>query len=391
MFRREMSTKLEKRLREPRGLMQIVTGPRQTGKTTAINQAIEALGFPYRVGRADDVFGDARWIEAQWRQARTLVADGQPAVLVLDEIQRITDWSDTVKRLWDEDCWNKLDLLVVLSGSSSLLLNKGMNDSLAGRFEIIDSTHWSLSEMSQAFGYDFETFLRLGGYPGAARFKDDFPRWRKYLMDSIVETTISRDVLQMEDVRKPALMRALFLLGSQYSAQEISYRKLLGQLDDKGNTATIAHYLDMLSSAGLISGLQKYTNKPISSRSSSPRLLVHDTALMTATYNGSIEMLIGDPALRGHLVESSVGAYLLARSVTEGFDVFWWREDNHEVDFILCGGDQLIALEVKSGRIKDTRGLYTFCERYPEATPLIVGDENTEVEDFLSGKVTLFR
>ncbi len=391
MFRREISLTIEKRLREPRGFMQVVVGPRQTGKTTAIEQALKSVGLPSHVGRADDFAGDVRWIESHWQQARLLATADQPAVLVLDEIQRIPNWTDTVKRLWDEDSWNEVNLLVVLSGSSSLLLRKGMNDSLTGRFELIESTHWSLSEMSDAFGYDYETFLRLGGYPGAARLKDDVPRWRKYLLDSIVETTISKDVLQMEEIRKPALMRALFLLGSQYSAQEISYRKLLGQLDDKGNTATIAHYLDLLANAGLLSGLQKYAPKALSVRSSSPRLLVHDTALMVSTHGGDMESLCSEPASRGHLVESAVGAYLLARSVREGFEVYWWREGMREVDFVLKKGDQLRAVEVKSGRIKDTKGLVAFCDLYPEAVPLVVGDSNASVEDFLLGKVPLFR
>lgn len=389
MFRREISKQLEQRLKEPRSFIQVVMGPRQTGKTTAVKQAVKALGLPVRVASAD---GSAElgpdWVELQWRQARELVRNGGRAVLVLDEIQKITQWSEAVKRLWDEDSWNDAPLLVVLSGSSSLLLNSGLTESLAGRYELLRSVHWNLAEMTEAFGYDFEDYLMFGGYPGAAILKGNEDRWREYMRDSIVEATISRDVLQMEDVRKPALMRALFELGAQYSAQELSYRKILGQLDDKGNTDTVKHYLDLLSGAGMMSGLQKFDGKPVKAKASSPRLMVHDSALMTSMWHGA-GSLLEDPALRGHLVETAVGAYLIGRSAIDGFDLFWWRDGNLEVDFVLKRGQQITAIEVKSGRISKS-GMSAFCKLYPTARPLVVGDANTPVEDFLRGEVPLF-
>ena len=302
MFRRDLSRTLEERLREPRLFIQVVMGPRQTGKTTAIKQAVKAAGLPVRVASADSAIElGADWIELEWRQARNMTEPGAKAVLVLDEIQKVAQWSQTVKRLWDEDSWNDTPLLVILSGSSSLLIGSGLSESLAGRYELMRSTHWSLSEMSEAFGYNLSDYLEFGGYPGAAILKSDEDRWREYMRDSIVESTISRDVLQMENVRKPALMRALFELGAQYSAQELSYRKILGQLDDKGNTDTIKHYLDLLSGAGMISGLQKFDDKPIRAKASSPRLMVHDPALMTSMWHGK-GSLLEDPDLYGHLV-----------------------------------------------------------------------------------------
>lgn len=389
MFRRDISKQLEQRMSEPRSFIQVVTGPRQTGKTTAIKQAVRVAGLPVRVASADEAAelgGD--WVETQWRQARALTRGNEKAVLVIDEIQKVSQWSEVVKRLWDEDSWNDVPLLVILSGSSSLLLGNGLTESLAGRYELLRSTHWGLSEMSEAFGYSLEDYLEFGGYPGAAILKGDENRWREYMRDSIIEATISRDVLQMEDVRKPALMRALFELGAQYSAQELSYRKILGQLDDKGNTDTVKHYLDLLSGAGVMSGLQKFDDKPIRAKASSPRLMVHDPALMTSMWHGK-GSLLSDSDLRGHLVETAVGSYLIARSATDGFDLFWWRNGDLEVDFVLKRAQEVTAIEVKSGRVSKS-GLGAFCKTYQDANPLIVGDSNTPVEDFLRGNVPLF-
>lgn len=390
MYERALAGKLRQRLAGPRSFIQVVMGPRQTGKTTAIKQAVKASGLPFRVASADssrELSGE--WIELEWRQARSLVGQRGRSVLVLDEIQKVSGWSETVKALWDEDSWNDTDLLVVVSGSSSLLLGSGLSESLAGRFELLRSTHWSLAEMSAAFGYSLEEFLTFGGYPGAAILKGDVDRWREYMRDSIVEATISRDVLQMEDVRKPALMRALFELGAQYSAQEISYRKLLGQLDDKGNTDTVRHYLDLLSRAGMMSGLQKYDSKQVRSRASSPRLMVHDPSLMFVMWRGSDDLL-ADPALRGHLVETAVGARLIARSNAEGFDLYWWRDGDLEVDFVAKRSDgALAAIEVKSGRISKS-GMTEFLKENPDAKPIVVGDTNTPVERFLRDEIPIF-
>lgn len=390
MYERALTGKLKQRLAGPRSFIQVVMGPRQTGKTTAIKQAVKASGLPFRVASADSSRQlSGEWIELEWRQARSLVEQGGRSILVLDEIQKVSGWSETVKALWDEDSWNDVDLLVVVSGSSSLLLGSGLSESLAGRFELLRSTHWSLFEMSEAFGYSLENYLTFGGYPGAAILKSDVDRWREYMRDSIVEATISRDVLQMEDVRKPALMRALFELGAQYSAQEISYRKLLGQLDDKGNTDTVRHYLDLLSRAGMMSGLQKYDLKQVRSRASSPRLIVHDPSLMFAMWRGSGDLL-ADPSLRGHLVETAVGARLIARSNVEGFDLYWWRDGDLEVDFVAKRSDgALAAIEVKSGRISKS-GMAEFLKQNPGAKPIVVGDANTPVEQFLRDEIPIF-
>lgn len=391
MFRRELSLTLEKRLTEPRRFMQIVMGPRQTGKTTAVKQALEALGAPVVAMDAGAVRADplAR-VRIEWEQARMLAARAGGAVLFIDEAQKVDGWSDTVKELWDEDSWREIPLHLVISGSSSLLLRKGLSDSLKGRFEVIRFTQWSLPEMEAAFGFGYEDFLLRGGYPGAAALAGDANRWLSYFDDSIVESTISNDILQLENVRKPALLKRLFELGSYYSGQEMSYRKVLGQLDDKGNTDTVAHYLDLLDGAGMLTGLQKHHPKEHLSRRSSPRFMVYDTALMSAAWRDQSDDLLSDPALRGRLVESAIGAYLLNRAAVERFEVRWWRDGNQEVDFVIRRGERLTAIEVKSGRVKSLGGLEAFMNRFPNARPLVVGGDANSVEDFLRGKIPLF-
>ncbi|KFI93906.1 AAA domain protein [Bifidobacterium saguini DSM 23967] len=314
-----------------------------------------------------------------------------PVILVVDEIQMIPQWSSVVKALWDEDTDNGTNLLVVLTGSSALLLQKGLRESLTGRFELLRSQQWDYRECRDAFGMSLDDYLFFGGYPGALPLRDDVERWLAYMTDSIINPSILNDVIGLERITKPALMQALFSLGSAYSAQELSYRKIMGQLDDAGNTTTIAHYLNVLSDAGLLTGIQKYSDKTVRKRASSPRLAVHDTALMTASYGPNRSMLLTDANRRGHLVESAVGAYLLRRSAQEGFEVNWWRDkNNREVDFVVSSGTSRTAIEVKSGRIRRLDGLDAFCAEYPGTATIVVGSYETPLEDFLLGRVPLF-
>jgi len=390
MFKRKLVSQLADRLREPRQFIQMVTGPRQTGKTTAVLQTLDALGMAKHYVSADDPNRiGAAWLANEWEQARTL-AKSNEAVLVIDEIQKIGQWSSLVKQHWDEDSRLRIPLKVVLTGSSSLLLQKGLAESLMGRFEMLYSPHWNYAECREAFGYSLEDFLFFGGYPGAAMLRKDEDRWARYLGTSIVEPTISQDILMMEEVRKPALLRALFLLGSVYSAQELSFTKMLGQLQDAGNTSTLAHYLELLGRANMLTGLQNYSGNPIRTRKSAPRLIVYDTSLMTYADGSGRRRLLDNGTDRGHLVESAVGANLLARRREEGFEVYWWRERSHEVDFIIKKGSALTAIEVKSGRIKNVGGSLVFKQRYPEALSLVIGSANLSLEDFLLGNKPLF-
>ena len=395
-YRRALVSTLIKRINEPRHFLQVVTGPRQTGKTTALTQALAETKLPYHFADADAAeVADRNWLRAQWEMARALTLDasktGHAALLVIDEVQNISQWSRTVKALWDEDARAGRDLRVVISGSSTLLLQSGLSESLMGRFEVLRSPHWTFGECRKAFGYSLDDFLVFGGYPGAAALHNDLDRWRDYLNDAIIEATLSRDVLALESIRKPAVLRALFKLGVSFSAQELSYRKILGQLDDAGNTSTIAHYLDLLGRAGLLCGLQKYAPKELKRRSSSPRLLAYDPSLVVASKRIRPNDLLADPAQRGHIVESAVGAYLLGRSAAERFELFWWREGDLEVDYVLRRDDQLVALEVKSGRKKSNKGLPEFILRYPGTRALTVGSPEAPIEAFLAGEVELFR
>lgn len=392
MYERSFVTTLSDRLRESRRFIQVVIGPRQTGKSTGVSQALGKLSAPV-VEYAFDRPRDRRSakLEEIWGQAREMLGSSPEVILSLDEIQKVPDWSSTVKFLWDEDTRRGNNIKVVATGSSALTLRGGMAESLKGRFEEIASTQWTLAECRDAFGYSLDDFLFFGGYPGAAALKDEPDRWFAYMHDSIIEPTITQDVLEMETVKKPALLRALFEIGAMYSAREISYRKLLGQLDDRGNTEVISHYLDLLSHAGLLSGLRKYDEKPLRSKTSSPRLLVHDTSLMTAASEEDAEALFANPAQKGHLIETAAGAYLLERSRQERFSVRWWRNRNDEVDFVITKGRKRTAIEVKGGHTRRTKGLGAFVEKYPGTYVLIVGAESCPLEEFLLGNISLFQ
>ena len=273
------------RLREPRRFIQVVSGARQVGKTTLVRQVMDRLGSPARYASADEPGLRGReWIVQQWEAARLMVAqaDGGGALLALDEIHKIDGWSETVKGLWDADARDEVPLKVVLMASSPLLIQRGLTESLAGRFEVLRLPHWSLAEMRDAFGWSLDQYLFFGAYPGAAPLRTEPDRWARYVLDALVEPTIARDVLLGSRVDKPALLRRLFELGCLYSGQILSYTKMAGQLQDAGNTTTLAHYLDLMAGAGMVAGLQKYAGDAARRRASSPKLAVFNTALMTA-------------------------------------------------------------------------------------------------------------
>ncbi len=390
MIERAFVGTLAQRCAEKRHFIQILKGPRQTGKTTALRQLKDKVGIPVHSVSASIDAASRDWLRAQWTVARNLASENGEALLLVDEVQMVSQWSSTVKELWDEDTWNEANLKVVLSGSSSLLLEEGLKEALTGRFEVVPCTHWSYAECKEAFGYSLDDFLYFGGYPAGSLLKDDRDRWLDYMHNSIIVPSITRDVISLEQVRKPALMEKLFWIGSSFSTQEISYRKILGQLDDAGNTTTIAHYLQLLDKASLLSGLQKFTNKEIKSRASSPKFLTYDTSLMVATYGEYRDRLLADPDRRGRLVESAVGAHLLAESAKRRFMLFWWREGDDEVDFVAQRGERVTAIEVKSGRVKPTGGMTRFATMFNPSKLLVVGSAECPVEDFLLDKVEIF-
>jgi len=385
MIRRNIHDALLRRLQEPRRFLQVLAGPRQTGKTTLARQVIEAAKLPTHYGSADEpTLRDRTWLEQQWDLGR-LRARQHPrgALLVLDEIQKVTGWSDSVKLRWDADTHARCPLKVVLLGSSPLLIQRGLSESLAGRFEIIPVPHWSFTEMREAFGWTLEQYLFYGAYPGAAPLIAEPERWRRYIVDALIETTVSRDILLMTRVDKPALLRRLFQLGCDYSAQILSYQKMLGQLHDAGNTVTLAHYLQLLQGAGMVAGLQKYAHGQVRQRGSSPKLQVLNTALMTAQLGQSFDDVRQDGDLWGRLVESAAGAHLLNTSLGGSLEVTYWRERNLEVDFVLHQGRTTVALEVKSGRRRESlAGMEAFARQFKPKRKLLVGGQGIPLEEF---------
>lgn len=302
----------------------------------------------------------------------------------MDEIQKVSGWSETVKRLWDEDTASGHQLKVLLLGSSPLLMKAGLTESLAGRFEIVPITHWSYGEMREGFGYELDQYLVFGGYPGAAELINDAPRWKRYILDSLVETTISRDILLMTRVHKPELLRRLFELGCHYSGQVLSYQKMLGQLQDAGNTTTLAHYLDLLGKSGLVLGLSKYAGEQFRRRASSPKLLVLNTALMTASLPVPPGKIREDAELWGRLVETAVGAHLANASPVEDIGVYYWRERNREVDFVLERGETIAAIEVKSTAKRTfLPGVAEFCRQFDVKRKILVGGQGIPLDEFL--------
>jgi hypothetical protein len=330
-------------------------------------------------------------LAAQWDRARLMAKDNgkRGAVLALDEAQKVSDWSEVVKRLWDEDTHARVPLHVVLLGSAPLLVQRGLTESLTGRFEILHLPHWSFSEMRTAFACSLEQYIYFGGYPGAASLMNDPPRWRRYLLDALVETTLARDVLLLTRVDKPALLRRLFELGCRYSGQVLSYTKMLGQLHDAGNTTTLAHYLELLAGAGMLTGLPKFSGAVVRSRGSSPKLQVFNTALLTAQSGLTPAEARADREFWGHLTESAVGAHL-ANAAAQGMcELFYWREGNREVDFVLRAGRTVVAIEVKSGRAPSALpGLAAFGEDFKPKRSLLVGGDGIPVEEFLETPVT---
>jgi len=386
-YRRPQAAELARRLSEPRRFIQVVAGPRQVGKSTLAAQAVEALPVPVRIVSADEpALRGPEWIAAQWEAAR-LDTGPSGAVLVIDEVQKAAGWSESIKRLWDEDTRTSLPLRVVLLGSAPLLVEQGLSESLAGRFEVIRVPHWSLAEMREAFGITLDEYVFFGGYPGAAPLIGDESRWRRYILDALVETTISRDVLLLTRVDKPALLRRLFELGCRHSGQVLSYTKMLGQLHDAGNTTTLAHYLELLAGAGLLAGLPKFSGNVLRRRGSSPKLQVLNTALATAQSGRSFADARGDGETWGRLVESAVGAHLANAAATGGVELSWWREGDHEVDFVLAGAGGLAAIEVKSGRTGASQpGIAALSAAFAglgPVRPLLVGGDGIALERFL--------
>lgn len=363
-YERPFVAQLEKRLLAEQPLIQVLVGPRQVGKTTGMRQLLARHPGNSHYANADDLLvTDRTWLLEQWQKAQLL---GDGTLLVIDEIQKIPNWSETLKSLWDR---NPRTLRVVVLGSSSLQIQTGLTESLAGRYEMTRIYHWTYTELKTAFGYDLERFLLYGGYPGSVAYEDEYDRWYAYLKDSIVEAVIGKDILLNRKVGNPALFRQAFEILCRYPAQEISYTKLLGQLQDKGNTDLIKYYIELYAGAFLIHPLEKYSAKGWQTRSSSPKIFVSCPALYTMTEGPRV---LDDPERRGRVFELAVGGHLLQLPG----ELFYWREKNAEVDFVYRYQGRLYAIEVKSGRRKSAKGLELFMTQFGGARPVILTPDN---------------
>jgi uncharacterized protein len=354
-----------------------------------VRQVTTGLDRPVHSVSADEpsLRGPA-WLQLQWDQARGAAQDAGGGILVVDEVHKLPDWSETVKRLWDEDTAGGLPLQVILLGSAPLLMRRGLTESLAGRFEIIHLPHWSFTEIREAFGWSLDQFIFFGGYPGAAPLIGDIERWRRYMLDSLIETTLSRDVLLLTRVDKPALLRQLFELACRYSGQILSYTKMLGQLQDAGNSTTLAHYMELLAAAGMVTALRKYSGSVTRQRGSIPKLQVLNTGLISAFSTHTLEETRADGDRWGRLVESAVGAHLANAALTGAGSIFYWRDRNREVDFVFQHGASLTAVEVKSGVASLAQpGLAAFRSEYKRSRLLLVGGDGVALEEFLSKSV----
>ncbi|MDR2108018.1 MAG: ATP-binding protein, partial [Coriobacteriales bacterium] len=295
------------------------------------------------------------------------------------------DWSQAVKKNWDRDDWDGLNLKVIILGSSRLLLQKGLSESLTGRFFLHYVGQWSYEEMHAAFNLSPEQYVWFGGYPRAIQFIKEESLFKDYVRDAIVEPSISRDILMLTQVNKPALLRQLFELGSAYSGQILSYNKILGQLQEAGNSSTLAIYAELLRQESLVAGLEEYSNKVIKTKASSPKFQVFDPALLSSLRLLTFEQAQADFAYWGRVVESAVGARLLNLVGKNSLGrLFYWRKADLEVDFVVQLAEQTLAIEVKS-RLSDPapENLAAFRKHFPDAKTLLIGDSGLRWQDFL--------
>jgi len=386
MFERSELQVLQGRLTETRKFIQVVSGPRQVGKTTIISQLYNKIKIPVLYESADAIPpGNTLWLDQLWEAARLRMKSqgSEEYILIIDEVQKIPNWSETVKKNWDFDSFNKTNLKVILLGSSRLLLQQGLTESLTGRFENITLPHWSFTEMNKAFGWDEDTYAWYGGYPGSADLIKDGDRWERYIRDSIIETSISKDILMLTRVNKPALLKNLFELGCLYSGQILSYSKMLGQLHDAGNATTLANYLLLLGGAGLLCGIEKYSLSPVRTKSSSPKLQVYNNALLSSQNPLKFADVKNNPDAWGRVIESIVGTYLANESLRGRFNLYYWRDRNDEVDFVIESKGKLIGIEVKSSVSRSKKGMSAFQKIFSPVKTICIDKMRLPWQEFI--------
>ena len=392
MYKRHQFSELKSRIAEPRSRIQVISGPRQVGKSTLVKQVLTEISIDHMSISADNVSTEnTAWISEVWNTARQRMKLKQTKefLLIIDEVHKVSNWSEAVKKEWDYDTLNDINIKVVLLGSSRLLLKDGLTESLAGRYELIRMPHWSYAEMHKAFGMSIDNYIYFGGYPGGTSLIENEIRWRHYIKDSIIAPAIEHDILMTKTVYKPELMRQLFELGCSYSGEEISLNKLLGQLQDAGNVTTLANYLTTLNESRLVCGLQKYANDNARKYNSVPKIMIYNTALLSALSGYTYKKAFTDPKIWGRWVESCVGAHLLNMADELDYKIYYWRERNDEVDFILEHNHKCIAIEVKSGRRTTNSGIHTFASKFSPSHTYIIGTGGIPLEDFLSADLNI--
>lgn len=387
MYKRPEYQTIKQRLEEPRKFIQVVMGARQVGKSTVVKQVLNDIDLPYQFFSADNVpASNGTWVSNCWAAVRSLKENKgwESAIIVIDEIQKIANWSEAVKKEWDNDTFHDRNIKVLLLGSSRVLLEKGLSESLAGRFEEIRMSHWGFKEMRECFGCTLDQYIFYGGYPGAATLIYDEDRFQQYIQSSIIDATINKDILMDTPISKPALFRQTFELGAAYSGELLSLNKMLGTLQDAGNTTTLASYINLLGESGLLCGLQKFSVDMARRKSSIPKLQVYNNALKNVYCPLSFEQSVINRKEWGRIFESGIGAYLVSQAFVHRFEVFYWRERNDEVDFVLRKKNSVVAIEVKSNAEKTTAGIEKFRQMYKPTTSLIIGEAGIKAEDFFT-------
>lgn len=387
MIQRKQYQVLISRLGEPRKCIQVIEGPRQVGKSTLVKQVLKSISIPWLHFSTDNVPTNSnQFISDCWMVARMKIQTEHldELVLVIDEVQRLNRWSDAVKKEWDADTFNDVNIKVILLGSSRVMLERGLADSLMGRFETIRMGNWSLQEMQEAFGMTLDEYIYYGGYPGAYAYISDEDRWREYVRGSIIDATINNDLLMDTPIGKPALLRQTFELSAAYSGQQVSLTKMLGQLQDAGNTTTLAGYLDLLNQCGMVCGLQKFAMNQVRRRASIPKYQVYNNALLSYYSDDDFKQARSNPKVWGRFFESAIGAYILNSAYLYNLKVYYWREGTDEVDFVLMRNSCIVVIEVKSNGEMDTKGLHRFAEEYRPHRSIIVGPKGVPADVFLN-------
>jgi predicted AAA+ superfamily ATPase len=387
IIQRSVLKDITNRISEERKFIQVLTGPRQVGKTTLIKQLIQQMDILCHFVTADDLYAaDSTWLRREWGNARFQLqqSDRKEILFIVDEVQKVPNWSETVKKEWDGDSFSDTNIKVILLGSSRLLIQKGLTESLAGRYELTNITHWSFDEMRDAFGWNLEQYIYFGGYPGSASLISDEERWKDYIRESLVETTISKDILMMTRVDKPVLLKRLFDIGCRYSSQILSLTKVQGELQESGNLTTLSGYLDLLKDAGLLSGLEKYAADIIRKRASKPKFQVHNNALLSAGQNRDFDTLRKDSKEWGRFVESAVGTHLINNGMKYRFNVYYWNQGNYEIDYVIEKAGDIVAIEVKSGKDSVNLGLSLFDGEFHPRGIYIVGTDSIPLEQFFT-------